>query len=289
MIEVTGPIAWPRGGSPPAFRVSGASAAGGDVYTAIEVATDAATLGATERPPGAFYGSWQDGPLRPPGEFVLPQPVWERLAAAPRLYYRALASISPDAWTDHEVSVRHDVIEAAPFTALLDVECGPDVTATQLQRVWLAALSSVALAAVAQAEGATAVVIRHASSPKRPMREANLQWVVVVSSQVGNTVHEAVGRLVEPELIPRTTDFVNGARFDVDPFEVVSRELADELKAVVEAHPDRFLRRGPVAVWQHLSPPPAEDLGGTVLVSLQTGRVLFAATTSWQGGRVLTG
>jgi hypothetical protein len=54
----------------------------------------------------------------------------------------------------------------------------------------------------------------------------------------------------------------------------------DALTGAMTARPDLLERLGPVWVWQDLGPPPAEGVGGTVLVSGLTGRLLFAAPTT---------
>jgi hypothetical protein len=71
-----------------------------------------------------------------------------------------------------------------------------------------------------------------------------------------------------------------------DVLDALDEEARPDLSEALTSEPTRM---GPAWLWQVDTPPPAEAIGGTVVVSAFTGRVLFAATTSWQGGHVLVG
>jgi hypothetical protein len=295
VVSVRAPSSVPRAGDGPRFEIAAAT----DRFTALEVATEPRLFSAHERTAaddaGAFYGSWAEGRLRPAGTFEIPGAAWTALRVSDSLFYRALASGSPDAWVDVETTVPEGSSPSPPFLAILDVATPGGTPPVDLDRVWRAALVHADVAELARQRDASGVLVRHVSSPRRPITPRAIDWVVVVAVPGAGAVDEVVVHVSEPNLDvsaasrtqlaakPTTEDDAHSAA------EAVATAADDDpgSEGALGAGPKSFERAGPAWLWQEPAPPPAEATGGTVLVSALTGRLLFAATTSWQGGRVL--
>ena len=100
--SVSGPQSWPRTGQAPNFKVS----LGAHPYYVFEVTSNPALFDMRARGrerdyASNFYGSWRDvsvpSHLTTP-HFQLPEPAWQSLRAADRLYFRIGVPKSPTGW-----------------------------------------------------------------------------------------------------------------------------------------------------------------------------------------------
>ena len=112
--SIQGPAAVGEADGPPTFQVDPRP----NGYYAIEVATQAELFDAGghggERTSDNFYGSWQDGAALSAPSYTLPDPVWRRLRAARRLYYRACTTASPSGWSNPQATTPASRPQDAP-------------------------------------------------------------------------------------------------------------------------------------------------------------------------------
>ena len=114
---IDGPDRWPRGATPPTFRVDSGAA---NRFYAVEVAAEARLLVAANRGsnpmPDRFYGSWRVLPFRSgpyPADFTLPQQEWDLLKGSARLFYRVWASDDANSWVNAAASTSDGDIGSA--------------------------------------------------------------------------------------------------------------------------------------------------------------------------------
>jgi hypothetical protein len=123
--SVRGPESWSRDGAPPGFDVT----AGAGRYYVFEIATRPELFDITGHGAGrtadSFYGSWSDGPHLSAPRYQLPRQVWDRLAAAPRLYYRIGTTSSASGWDDYQVTTADDQGPEAPSVRIVGAATGP--------------------------------------------------------------------------------------------------------------------------------------------------------------------
>ncbi len=124
---VDGPTQWRRDAGPPSLRVD----PGPGRFYAVEFAVDsalfdAATRGGGPQPVDRFYASWDESALFQapsyPADWTMPEPAWEALRPAPRLYYRIWGSDAASAWTRAVASTEDSEHASAPSMELVDSE-----------------------------------------------------------------------------------------------------------------------------------------------------------------------
>lgn len=307
MVEISAPASVARGGAGPRFVVDALP----HMFSAVEVAVASGLLSASARPGGGvvagFYGSWLDGPLVQQSRYRLPEAVWHELRPANALYYRCWSSTQPHAWVDAQASLSDEGLAQAPAVRLLEVTTVPDaLDAERLDELWGMVDGEPSAASVAALRGSSAVLVRHASSPRRPITAAALTWVAVVSATgIDRAPSPVVLHMPDPAAAPgapvRVTAGPRADRISVgstgggglavhaSAVAALVHDLEPSLAAAIGARPERLRRTGQLWCWQDLAPPPVDGVGGTVLVDAASGAVLFAASTTWQGGRVLVG
>lgn len=119
--SVIGPASADRAGDPPRFEVD--PGGGQAIYYAVEVATSADLLdGGDHALDQRFYATWQDEAFQSSSPYELPSGVWQRLAPADRIYYRAWFSTSPSAWENVVVTTADESWAQAPSIAVTGTE-----------------------------------------------------------------------------------------------------------------------------------------------------------------------
>jgi len=285
MATISAEVSVPRTGTGPRFQLD----PGPSRYAAVEVARERALLAPESRPGGGpapgFHGSWEGGRLTADQEYRLPAAAWADLRTGEQLYYRCVTSAAPDAWVDVIASTPDDHLGVAP--AIRIVEVGVDATQVppeQLDRLWREVLRDPRAARLSATPGASAAVVRHSTSPRRPFSPRSVVWVVtVVGPPEGGSVTEVVVPVHETGEIGEVRHWRAASRptGSDDALGSARAGLDAPLADAVAAQPARFARLGPVWVWQDGAPAPTEGVGGTVLVSASTGELLFASGTSW--------
>jgi hypothetical protein len=289
MPRVSGPPAVPRTGRGPTFEVDPSP----NEFYAIEVASAPALLASSNRRGGGaaegFHASWLDGPLHPAGTYVLPTVTWMRLRGADRLHYRVWTSSKPTEWADTAVTISDDELDRTPSVAILPTELKPDEEWVQasVDDVWTAAQEDQGVREVAGFDGVAVVVVQHPFSPRRPVDTSAAEWVVVLTAQREDGVPLADTALVCLNFQTRAVVRSAHLRNPRDPVDAVAAADVMTASGIADGPigPDQLEALGDFWLRWDPSPPPVAEDGGTMLVHRGTGVLVYAATTSWQGGR----
>src|SRR5262249_46635197 len=82
----------------------------------------------SQRDDSNFFGSWRTAPFsfawNYPASYELPIEAWNRLRGAGRIYYRLLATDSPNSWVNQVTTTPDQAHQGAPF---IEVVGGADV------------------------------------------------------------------------------------------------------------------------------------------------------------------
>lgn len=288
MLRISGPESCPREGRGPRFRIEGDE----PTFVSLEVAVRPDLLAPDRRrnvgATGGFHGTWMEGPLKPPGESMLPLQVWRSLRSAPRIWYRAIASQQRDAWINISTTVPDERVNEAPYVTILDVTHGSGINSEQLDQIWLAALSSFEFCENSRADDATGAVVRHATTPRRPASSSAVTWLVYVTSHMSTGVREVVAHVRHREMTVEMTESFDSPHHSSENHDLSFVRVSDSrLDTALTQRRDLWENLGPISVWQDLSPPPTEGIGGTVIVSNLSNKLLYAATTSWANGETV--
>lgn len=289
MPTIQGPTAVAQSGSPPMFQVD----PGPNAFYAYEIATqpelfDQIQHGA-ERWPENFYASWQASGLIAAPTVRLPDEVWNRLKNTNRLYYRVWTSASRDQWHSAETTTSDTQAASAPFVQIVRLWLGGVLTEGQVPvaEIWTTVMEQDVLRTVASAGECRVVIGLHMFSPKRPIDPHTAEWVVVATAQPDQTDARIKVELIRLGVQPLT---VKAAKLFQDAQSEVGRSEVVALLANREwnVSTDQVERIGDIWIVSQLRPPPVES-GVTAVIHALTGRVLYQATTNWQGtGNVLT-
>lgn len=125
---VTGPAKLARNDAPPSFQVNPTP----NAYYVLEFATDPPLFDIQahggDRNDSNFYGSWSDHANFAAASYTLPAPVWNRLKAADRIFYRVGSMAGPTGYDNYVRSTEDFEAATAPSIQVTAAPVRRDVT-----------------------------------------------------------------------------------------------------------------------------------------------------------------
>jgi hypothetical protein len=125
---IKGPATVAQNDAPPTFQVDPSP----NAYYVLELATDPSLFDiqahGSERNDSNFYGSWSDHSNFSAPTYTVPVPVWNRLKAADRIYYRVGSMAGPTGYDNYIRSTEDFDAAAAPSIQVTAAPVRRDVT-----------------------------------------------------------------------------------------------------------------------------------------------------------------
>ena len=292
MASIDCPPSHPRSGlfeKRPSFEVDPSP----NEYYAIELTTDSRLFTGEhrhERNPANFFGTWQDNaPLKSTSSFRLPEPVWDSLKKGAKIYYRLWTSADPLRWRDHATTVPANRASTAPFTRVFSVFHFPTETdlvpnyKARSEEVFETASQHQTVRRIIELDNAEIAIHPH---PYRIGRfdPRFAEWIVIVTAgdSDAGTVRTVLLRLSFETLEPVKAYEFNDAQRAIssaDAAALMARQapFGDSISWFVRE--DQLTKIGSLLAFERS----AGDFGGAQIVDSRTARLLYSASTVWNG------
>ncbi|MDH3336788.1 MAG: hypothetical protein OER22_06940 [Gammaproteobacteria bacterium] len=262
-------------------------------FYAVEIASDPRLFvwaNRRERDATNFFASWQDNaPLRSAQRYRPPAQAWNALKNGHRLYYRAWTSADPGRWQDFSTTTPDSDAAAAPFARVFSVFHLPTETdlvadyGARSEQAWRTASRLPEVRRLASLDNLEVVIHPHPFTIGR-FDPRTAEWVVIVKAQEteAQVVRTTIARLdfQTLQLVEvHTFDDPQRPVSDVDATATMRRNAPFDDMVTWLVAPDRLNRLGTLRAFEGF----AGDFGGVQIVDSLTGRLVYSASTVWNG------